>query len=724
MPKRPLLWRILLGGWLVWSAAYAQQPALRTYAIRRAAGPIRIDGLLNDPGWRGVGVANAFFQHFPDDSIPARWQSEVRMTFDDRFLYVGVFCRDSSAGGYVIESLKRDFSFPKNDAFAVTLDPTEDKTTGFNFTTSPYGVQREGLISGGGTFGVSTAWDAPWYVETHITDSGWYAEMAVPFKVLRYFPDRPTWGINFARNHLKAYERSVWNPVPRNYNVSTLLFTGRLRWLDPPPTPGLNFAFSPYVAGGYEYSGTDRPFFRTGFDGKLAVTPSLTADFTVYPDFSHADVDRQVIDLDRFSIFFPEKRYFFLENNDLFSWVGFMRIRPFFSRRIGLYKGRVIPIIYGLRLSGKATPRLRIGILNAQTEGRADLALPPNNHTVVAAQYRVGAASNLSFIGVNRQAFAGFQPVDSDYNRVMGGDYHFATTNGRIRGKTFLHSSISPFETPRQGWAHGLWVMYKTEKLAAHWNHEWVTPSYRAELGFVPRTGYFRLEPFVSYRMYRAEGPVYYHGPQIYWSAYWTPTGRKTDDDLSVEYEVEFRNTSELVVEGGRQYVELTFPFDPTEAGNPPLPEGSDYVFHYVQVGYSSDVRKPWKGGASVRYGGYYSGTMARLRSSFAYQWRPYLTAEAAYSMAHIRMPYLTAPVTHHLVRLSGQLTLTRNLYWTLTGQYNTQLANFSLYSRLQYRYHPLSDIFLIVNHNFPLAADASGLPSWVTFKVNYWLQP
>ncbi len=723
MPKIPSRLRFLFLFGMMTGALYGQSS--RRYVIAPAAGPIVVDGRLDEAAWQAAEPTNHFYQHFPEDSIPARWQTEVRMTFNRKFLYVGVFCRDSSAGGYVIESLKRDFSFRTNDGFSVTLDPTEDKTTGFNFTVSPYGVQREGLLSFGGTFGVSTSWDAPWYAETHRTDSGWYAEMAIPFKVLRYFPERKTWGLNFARQHLKAYERSVWSPVPRNYNVTTLLFAGTLEWTAPPPRPGLNFAFNPYVAGKLTYTESRRPELKTGFDGKLALTPSMTADFTVYPDFSHVDVDQQVIDLERFSIFFPEKRSFFLENNDLFSWVGFMRIRPFFSRRIGLYRGQIVPIIYGLRISGKATPRLRVGLLNAQTEGRADWQLAPNNHTVVAAQYRVGAASSLSFIGVNRQSFDAAHPVDTDYNRVGGLDYQFASSNGKIRGKAFLHTSYSPFESPRQGWAHGLWIMYKTERLTAHWNHEWVSPTYRAELGFVPRHDYYRLEPEISYRFYLKKSKwLYYHGPEIYWSSYWSTTGQKTDDRVRIAYEWEFVNTTEVTLYADQSYVLLTFPFDPTEAGNPPLPANRGYLYRSAGLEAASDKRKTWQIAAEARYGQYFSGMMTSGQLRMQYQWRPYFNTNVGYTFVNIQMPYLNQPVVHQLLQTTAQLTLSRKVFWTLIAQYNTQARNFNLYSRLQYRYLPLSDIFLVINHNFPLSANAAAMPSWITFKVNYWLQP
>ncbi|MCB9236272.1 MAG: carbohydrate binding family 9 domain-containing protein, partial [Bacteroidia bacterium] len=270
--------------------------------IRKSTSHLTLDGLLDEPAWKEADTATNFFQTFPYDTSFAKIQTQVMVTYDDVYFYVGAICLDPDSGHYVIQSLKRDYSYPISDAFAVYIDPFNDNTNGFSFSVNPLGAQREGLIENGGGFGVTTAWDNKWFSKvTHHADR-WVVEMAIPFKTLRYKQDLNRWRINFSRNNLKANEGSAWVPVALNYNIATLAFTGRLNWDNPPPKTGANIAIIPYISGGlssnYTIPRTDYRY-NAGFDAKVVVTPSLNLDVTVNPDFSQIEVDRQVTNLDR-----------------------------------------------------------------------------------------------------------------------------------------------------------------------------------------------------------------------------------------------------------------------------------------------------------------------------------------------------------------------------------------------------------------------------------------
>jgi hypothetical protein len=315
-----------------------------TLYIKKAKAPIQLDGELNEADWQDAQVATDFFQNFPQDTAFAALQTEVRMTFDGDFLYVGALIRQKRAD-YIITSLKRDFDRGATDVFTVNIDPFSDKINGFHFAVSPYNVQREGIIDNGEN--INTDWDNKWYSKVRNYDDHWTVEMAIPFKTLRYkaTDGRNVWRVGFARNSVKQNELSSWVPVPRQFSPNNLAFAGQLVWEERPPAPGLNVSIIPYLAAGtaqdFEFKLPAEGRFNAGADVKIAVTPSLNLDLTFNPDFSQVEVDRQLTNLSRFELFFPERRQFFLENEDLFSRFGFPNSRPFFSRRIGLARGTI-----------------------------------------------------------------------------------------------------------------------------------------------------------------------------------------------------------------------------------------------------------------------------------------------------------------------------------------------------------------------------------------------
>jgi Domain of unknown function (DUF5916) len=315
--------------------------------IQKSATPIKLDGLLDEPAWQTADVAQRFHLLFPVDTGFATDASEARLTFDDQNLYVGVVCYQRRED-YIVQTLRRDFGPGTGDVFNIMLDPTKDGLNGFSFGVGPLNVQREALISNGDQS--SFEWDNKWYSRVTNYDDRWVAEIAIPFKTLRYNVQAGanTWHINFTRARLKNFEVTTWTHIPMVYRPQNLAFTGKLHWATPPPKPGVNISLIPYAIGNrsIDYARDENTLdlierqARTGgnFGGdvKIAVTSGLNLDLTFNPDFSQVEVDRQVANLSRFELFFPELRQFFLENRDMFAMFGFPNSRPFFSRRIGL----------------------------------------------------------------------------------------------------------------------------------------------------------------------------------------------------------------------------------------------------------------------------------------------------------------------------------------------------------------------------------------------------
>ena len=318
-----------------------------------------IDGIGDEATWQKAEAAKDFFMVLPMDDRKATQPSEVKMAYDDKQLYLLATFYKTPGNTYVVESLRRDFSFGGNDNFLLFMDPFNNQTTGFSFGANAYGAQWDGTMSNGGSIDLN--WDSKWVSEVQSYEDKWVVEMAIPFKSIRYEKDVTEWGINFSRLDLSTNEKSSWTPIPRQFPTASLAYTGTMVWDNPPPKQGLNYSLIPYVLGTVGNSTIDNidydNEFKVGGDLKLGLTSSLNLDLTINPDFSQVEADRQVANLTRFELFFPERRQFFLENADLFASFGYNEIRPFFSRRIGLG----VPIIAGARVSGNLNRNLRLG---------------------------------------------------------------------------------------------------------------------------------------------------------------------------------------------------------------------------------------------------------------------------------------------------------------------------------------------------------------------------
>ncbi len=717
------------------NCSLAQNISNRVLKIKKAHGEITLDGILNEEDWIEAAATSDFYQNFPADTSYAITKTEVKMTYDDNNIYVAAICHDSLSGHYVVQSLKRDFSYPISDAFAVFIDPFNDQQNGFSFAVNPLGVQREGLIQGGGGFGVTTSWDNKWFSHVKNYQDKWIAEIAIPFKTIRFSNVQSSWGINFGRNDLKRNESSTWSPVPRIFNVASLANTGQLIWDSMPKKAGSNVALIPYAigSGSEDFQSNDKKVSgNAGLDAKVAVTSSLNLDLTINPDFSQVDVDRQVTNLTRFSLFFPERRNFFIENSDLFSQFGFRQIRPFFSRRIGLSNGEQVPILAGARLSGKINRDWRLGLMNMQTEGLGHLDLQGQNYTVAAVQRRVGVRSNIAGIFVNRQGFKGNTIESSDFNRVMGVDFNLASQNNKWKGKAFYHQSFSP-NSKRNSYAHAVWLMYNSQNIQAHYNHEVVSQYYNAEVGFVPRlsnynpqTGesinqtYWRFEPNFTYKFYPKSKKVNVHGPGLYWSEYVNSSFKTTERYMRLFYKLNFTDQSEFVAEANNRRVLLYWDTDVTFSSGDPISSG-DYEFNSFRIAYESSKLKKLNYEFIADYGNYYLGKLLRVQGAIAFRTQPWGIFSLSFQQNEIVMPEPYKNVSLSLIGPKVELSFTKALFLTAFVQYNTQAENMNINTRLQYRFKPMSDLFIVYTDNY-LPYNWSIKNRALVVKFVYWL--
>ncbi len=708
------------------------QLELPSINIKRTVEAIVIDGKGEEEAWKSADVASGFNQYFPFDTSRAEAQTEIRMTYDDNFVYILAKMQEEKEGEYVTPSLRRDFRGSANDGVSIVIDPFQDNINAFMFGINPFGVQREALISNGGSERGSfdLSWDNKWYAETTIAEDHWVAEIAIPFKTLRFREGSDRWNANFYRIDSRYNERSTWTHIPRQFNIFTLAYMGEVRWDAPLKKPGANVSVIPYLSGGYlknHEEDSDEFTSGVGGDAKVAVTPSLNLDLTFNPDFSQVEVDRQVTNLSRFEIFFPERRQFFLENADLFSNYGFQRSRPFFSRRIGIARDTVEDktvenqIIYGARLSGKVTDNTRIGVLNMQTSSDDDAGIPSLNFSVLSLQQKVFKRSNVSAFFVNKQNFSESLEDDSvKYNRVFGLDYNLASFDGTWTGKVYYHQSINPYE---QGddYSHGANLNYNHRNYRLGWEHQLVGENFDAQVGFVPRKGFNRINPEVELIFYPAATLMNSHGPEFSYGQTWDDDNGRTDEQLNIGYNFRFRSTANLDVTFTRDYTFLFSDFDPTNTDGIELAEGSDYTYYNYRISFRSNPRRAFWYNVNTNGGEYFNGTRFGVSGNLNFRYQPYGVLALNFNYNRIDLPNPFSDANLFLIGPRIDFTFSRQLFLTTFLQYNNQIDNFNINSRLQWRFKPVSDLFLVYTDNYN-TSNFEVKNRAIVLKVTYWL--
>jgi hypothetical protein len=694
--------------------------------IRQASSPITIDGIMDEAAWQEAEVATDFYMMLPMDTSKAQVRTDVRMTYDQDHLYLIAINYHAVAGPYMVESLRRDFAFGKNDNFLLFMDPFNDLTNGFSFGANAAGAQWDGIMYEGGK--VDLSWDNIWSSSVKNYDDKWIFEMAVPFKSIRYKKGITTWGVNFSRLDLKTTEKSSWTPVPRQFPSAALAYTGNLVWDKAPPAAGPNVSIIPYMLGGltkdHEHSLHTANRRDIGADAKIAMSSSLNLDLTVNPDFSQVEVDRQVTNLDRFELLFPERRQFFLENGDLFANFGFATNRPFFSRRIGLD----VPIQYGARLSGKINKDWRIGAMDMQTERRDDENapfLPAQNFAVVAVQRRVFARSNIGAIMINKQSL-NLSPSDSAvnvsaYNRNLGLEYNLASANNIWTGKALFLKSFTPGVKGRD-FTHAANLQYNSRKWIISGQYEYIGSNYNAEVGYVPRRGLVKFNPYISRLFFPKGSVILSHGPKLT-SIYYVneKLTAVNDREMDFMYAFNFRTQAVLTLLATKNYVELLRPFDPTNSGLDSLETGSQHRWNSWGFDFVSKPQSVFTYMLSMRQGGYYgSGERFNFSADIGYRFQPYVSFLFSATYNDIQLP---APWNRNRFWLIGprlDVTMTNKLYFTAFAQYNEQARNVNLNTRLQWRYRPASDLFIVYTDNyFPETFHVRNRA--LVLKLTYW---
>ncbi|MGE0814993.1 MAG: DUF5916 domain-containing protein [Vicinamibacterales bacterium] len=692
-------------------AAAPGSPALRPRptgaAVAVAEAPTLDGDVLNDPAWQGVTPLTGFWQEQPTEGAPSTERTEVRLVFTDDTLYVGAVMFDSEPGGIVTADARRDAPLDEIDSFRILLDTFRDRQNGFVFGTSAAGGEYDGQVtnegqgggglafggnsSGGSGGGFNVNWDGAWAVRTAAGEYGWSAEFAIPFRTLR-FPAAAehTWGVNFQRNIRRKNERAYWAPIPRQFNLYRVSLAGAVSGIATPPVR--NFKVMPYALGQSITSGvTPAPTDTSaefGGDLKYSLTPSLTLDGTVNTDFAQVEVDDQQVNLDRFNLFFPEKRPFFLENAGFFSVGNQGEVDLFFSRRIGLAEnGEPVPIIGGGRVSGKAG-QYNVGLLNMQTND-VDGRIASNNFSVVRVSRDLPNRSLVGAIFTQRIATGGLAG-DGDYGRTYGLDARWA-----LQQHTIVSGFVAKTETPgRSGrdTAFNLRSRTNLQRIDVDAGYQEVGGDFNPEVGFLSRGGYRKPDVRIMTR-FRPKRVFQELRPHTAYRGYWGFDGFQETGYWHLDNHWQFKDSTEvhtgmnMTLEGVREPFEI-YP-------GIVVPPGT-YRNVEAQPVVMTNQAKPLSLNLQTFFGGFFTGHRKTINPTLRFRAGQALTGELSYQRNDVDLPQ--GSFVTNLVRSRVSYSFTPRLFVQSLVQYNDRADVWSMNLRFGWIQAANTGLFIVYN--------------------------
>ena len=721
---------------LTFSFTHAQLDS-KNYLVRTINSEINIDGIGDEIEWSKSKWGSNFWMWRPTDSLQAKKQTRFKVIRNDKYLFI-LIESDTDGKNFNTPNLKRDFSTYPTDYLTLLFDTFNDGTNAFSFATNPIGLKADGLISGGNQnyrTDRNYAWDTKWNVATQINENSFNAEIRIPFSSFFYDNSQQFWRFNIYRGNTQINESSTWIKIPQNQLIGNLAFMGKMVF-ETPLEKGKNpISLIPYLSSAAQndfiYS-TSKSNISLGGDAKIPIGNALNLDLTFNPDFSQVEVDDQVVNLTRFAISLPEKRQFFTQNDDLFKDFGENRdVIPFFSRRIGVAQdldGNTIEnkIMAGARLSGKLNSNLRLGFLNMLTESDVNNQIASNLNTVFTLRQKVFDRSNISFFLIDRRTIGEYDFINKQdkKNSVSGVEYNLASPDSKWVGRAFYHKSFTEgLEGDDQ--IVGMRIQRNTlrNRISTGFIHG--GEDFRSDLGFFRRTGFMKITPEYTYRIYPKNPNVNnYSFTQRGFFVYDTSRNYlMTDRVYKTTIRKSFLNSSSLSFEYNNRYVYLTSNFDPTRTPDgTKLPSNIGYRYDDAEFSYRSDQRKRLNFDSKISYGTFYNGSKFTLENEVKWRKQPILNASMIINFNSIVLPNPYPSKNIWLISPKIDFTFTKTLTWITFVQYNSQGENLGINSRMQWRFSPLSDLFLVYNDNYISTDNFSPRNRSFNLKLTYWL--
>ena len=676
----------------------------------RIDAPLRIDGALDEDLYQRVAPMTGFIQIEPDDGAVASERTELWLAFDNDNVYVSFRVWDSQMDRLVATEMRRDNGsiWSGNDIVVFVFDTFNDRRSALSFTINALGGRSDGQVINERQF--NPDWNPVWDLRTGRFDGGWTVEGAVPFKSLRYQPGASqTWGFNAMRVKRSKNEVSMLSPAPRAQGaqgVEQTAYAAQLLGIEA-PAQRVSVDLKPYMTSSLSSDMNANPrvsndgHAAVGFDAKYAVARNLAADVTVNTDFAQVEADQQQVNLTRFSLFFPEKREFFLENQGTFSFggvaVGSLNAGTsdapilFYSRRIGLNAGREVPIEAGGRLTGRAG-RYSIGAINIQSGDDGQSGALATNFTVARVKRDVLRRSSIGAIVTNRSVAA----VGTGRNLAYGLDGTFVFfKNLQINSYWARTESDQPLGPHGNDTSYRAQLDYTGDRYGLQLERLAIGDSFNPEVGFVRRLDMFRN--FAQARFSpRPDGrsairKYIYQASMDYIE---NGAGRLETRTATGEFALDFDNADRLGVLYTRAYEYLPTPF--RIGGGLILPVGG-YEFDTVRLYYNMGQQRAASANLSVDYGTFYDGhkttlSVARGRVPVTSQ----LSFEPTYSYNEVRLS--VGAFTTHLAGSRVTYTMTPLMFVSALLQYNSGTDAVSTNARLRWEYRPGSELFVVYN--------------------------
>jgi len=678
-----------------------------TVKAERAKGKIKIDGKLDEIDWQSAEEVSNFFKIEPRQGGKYLYDTKVKLLYDDKHLYIGAFCKDSlGKEGIRVQDLRRDFSWGENDIFLVQLDPQNLKQYCVSFQTTPYGNQRD--LQNFNDNNTDNDWNALWSVRTHRTDSGYYAEFAIPFKSIRYERNKvgidPTWGITFSRLARRDYEQTVFPAIPQSFSPYRMTYAAKLEGLKL-PEPSANIRVEPYALAQYdrieegsEVSSTDS--YKVGGDLKWAINPKSVVDLTINTDFAQADVDRAVNNLERFNIFFPERRQFFLENSGIWAGADNSSVVPFFSRTIGLqgnFNAEPARINAGSRYTMRNEQRAVAALYVHQAETDNSAAA---SFGVARYLQNYGKENNIGLMVTHR--------FDEQSNQLglEQSNNSTLTIDGFIRPKdalrvSYLLSGSRDNSNDSLGLAGTFFIGNNSNKYYLGYAGNFVSENYNPDMGFVYQKnvilhspgGYYIWRPKKIPWIRRFDPGAFIN----YYHDFTDPTRFQQANIYLFPIYLIFTNGSFLQYAIFPTWQNINFNFSPLGV---PIAQG-DYYFTRQQINFNTDRSAKVSISASINWGEFYNGKRTTINGGLRIAPIPHaaLTVDYEYNDLN-KLGELKEDLETHLTTIGSRFAVNPRIQLSAFYQYNSFDKQGRWNVRASWEYQPLSFIYLVFNDN------------------------
>jgi len=686
----------------------------RSITAVRTETPLKVDGLLNDPAWQNAHFQGQFTQREPEDGTPASEKTEVGFLYDEKNLYIGVKCYDSEPDKIIAREMRRDAIVDDDDYFEMVLDTYHDHRNAYYFITNPHGVKREALMANEGR-DYNPAWDGVWLCKAKITEEGWFLEIAIPWKTLKFAEEGSSeWGFNCARMIRRKNEHVYWQLIPRDFGRGAGIFrlseAGSLHGIAEAKMGG-NLELMPYFLGGMENDlntnfATDR-LSDIGLDAEVALTANLALDLTLNTDFAQVEADQEQVNLTRFSLYYPEKREFFLEGAEIFSFGGSGGFRwhgggsdmdLFYSRRLGLVDGHEARILGGAKMVGKVG-KYQVGMMNILTDDvtyrEEGLTTKVNavNFTVVRVRRDILQRATIGMMFLNKEDLH-----SPDFNRSLGLDGHIPLSRYfTVTG--YLAATFGPEEN-KQNMAGKLSLDYNSDLWRASASHLDIGARFNPEMGFIRRTDFRLSNASIEYSP-RPKGSsvIRQFGYQLQGSYRSDHDNRMLDNEIQASFSIEFQNSSRFGINIQRESEFIDYDWEVREGFL--IPEGTYTGFMY-SLSAESDKSRAIAGGIDIDYGSYYTGhqmsfgldsTITRIRR---------LRMELNYRHNYIHLPEGSFHTNTLGLRMfyffSTDLYLKAYIQWNDDKYYNAGRERIVSDILLRWIYSPACNLYVVYN--------------------------